>query len=59
MTSLDHPPFSTSDASHIYPDLPSRNAQTRLGIDERYGFGTVNHILAGQTCYVHARAADH
>src|SRR5689334_10774983 len=56
---LHHPPFSTSDRSHIHIDPPSRNAETRLGIDERNDFGTVNHILAGQTCHVNARAADH
>src|SRR6266576_6269075 len=39
--------------------MPRRHTETRVGIDERYGFRAVNHILTGQTCHVYARAADH
>ena len=40
-------------------NMPGRHTETRVGINKQYGIGAVDHILAGQTCHVYARAADH
>src|SRR5262249_33850859 len=56
---IDHLAFATGDAGHIDAHRPGHHSQARGWVDERDSLGAVDDILAVQTGYVRAGAANH